>query len=35
MPNFHLSEQELSDLVDFLEWISRTDLQGWPPDDEG
>ena len=31
MPNFHLNEQELNDLVDFLEWTSRIKTQGWPP----
>lgn len=31
MPNFDLSEQELDDLIDFLEWTSRIDTQDWPP----
>ena len=31
MPQFHLTEQELNDLVDFLEWTSRINTQGWPP----
>lgn len=35
MPNFNLTEQELNDLVDFLEWTSRVDTQGWPPNDAG
>lgn len=35
MPQFHLSTQELDDLVDFLEWTSRIDTQGWPPNDAG
>ncbi|MGA7449994.1 MAG: cytochrome c [Rhodoplanes sp.] len=35
MPQFHLSDQELNDLVDFLEWASRTNLQGWPPNTAG
>lgn len=35
MPNFNLSEQELDDLIDFLEWTSRIDTQGWPPNVHG
>jgi nitric oxide reductase subunit C len=35
MPHFDLSEQELNDLVDFLEWTSRINTQGWPPNDAG
>ncbi len=35
MPHFDLSEQQLNDLVDFLEWTSRIDTQGWPPNDAG
>jgi nitric oxide reductase subunit C len=35
MPQFNLSDQELNDLIDFLEWASRVDLQGWPPNDAG
>ncbi|SNS13383.1 MULTISPECIES: cytochrome c [unclassified Azospirillum] len=35
MPQFHLSDQELNDLVDFLEWTSRIKTQGWPPNDAG
>lgn len=35
MPQFNLTEQELDDLVDFLEWTSRIDTQGWPPNDAG
>ena len=31
MPQFNLSEQELDALIDFLEWTSRIDTQGWPP----
>lgn len=31
MPQFNLSEQELDDLVDFLEWTSRINTLGWPP----
>lgn len=35
MPQFNLSEEELDDLVDFLEWTSRIDTQGWPPNKAG
>lgn len=35
MPHFALSDQELNDLVDFLEWTSRIDTQNWPPNDAG
>jgi nitric oxide reductase subunit C len=35
MPQFHLSDQELNDLADFLEWTSRINTQGWPPNVAG
>lgn len=35
MPQFNLSEEELEDLVNFLEWTSRIDTQGWPPNKAG
>jgi nitric oxide reductase subunit C len=35
MPNFHLNEQDLNDLIDFLEWTSRINTQGWPPNKAG
>ena len=35
MPQFHLSEDELEDLVNFFEWVSRIDTQGWPPNKAG
>lgn len=31
MPDQDLSEQEISDLLEFLEWVSNVDNQGWPP----
>ena len=31
MPRQDLSEQEISDLIEFLEWVSNVDTQGWPP----
>ncbi|MBN9055096.1 MAG: cytochrome c [Rhizobiales bacterium] len=35
MPQFNLTEQELNDLADFLEWTSRINTQNWPPNDAG
>ena len=35
MPQFNLSDSELEDLVDFLEWTSRINTQGWPPNKAG
>ena len=35
MPQFNLTDAELNDLVDFLEWTSRIDTQGWPPNQAG
>ena len=35
MPNFNLNDQELNDLVDFFEWVSRINTQGWPPNEAG
>ena len=35
MPNFNLSDQELDDLADFFEWVSRIDTQDWPPNEAG
>lgn len=31
MPQFNLTEQELDDLIDFLEWVSRIDTQDGRP----
>lgn len=31
MPAYDLTEVELDALIDFFEWISRIDTQGWPP----
>lgn len=31
MPRQNLSEQEISDLIAFLDWIAHIDTQGWPP----
>ena len=35
MPQFNLSEQELNDLADYLEWVAHIDTQNWPPNDAG
>jgi nitric oxide reductase subunit C len=31
MPKQDLSEKEISDLIAFLDWVSKVDNQGWPP----
>ncbi len=31
MPKQDLSEVEISDLITFLDWVSKVDNQGWPP----
>ena len=35
MPQFHLSEQEVNDLASFLEFVSKINTQGWPPNQAG
>ncbi len=35
MPQFNLTEEELDQLIDFLEWTSRIDTLGWPPNVAG
>ena len=35
MPNFHLNDQELKDLIEFLEFTSKVNTQGWPPNNAG
>lgn len=35
MPNFKLTDPELSDLADFFEWVAKINTQGWPPKDSG
>jgi nitric oxide reductase subunit C len=35
MPRFHLSDEEIRGLADFLIWTDKTDTQGWPPKDSG
>lgn len=31
MPRQDLSEEEITDLIAFLDWVSKVDNQGWPP----
>jgi nitric oxide reductase subunit C len=31
MPTLGLSEAEISDVIDFLDWVGRIDTNGWPP----
>jgi nitric oxide reductase subunit C len=31
MPNLHLSDRQIDDLIAFLTWVSRIDTHGWPP----
>lgn len=35
MPNFHLTDEEIRGLAEFLRWADQTDTQGWPPNDAG
>ncbi len=31
MPNLHLNDQEIADVIAFLSWVSAIDTNGWPP----
>lgn len=31
MPNQHLNDQQISEVIAFLDWVSKIDNQGWPP----
>ncbi|MDH6268191.1 nitric oxide reductase subunit C [Rhizobium sp. SG_E_25_P2] len=35
MPQFHLNDQELNDLSEFLRWTSKIKTQKWPPNEAG
>jgi len=35
MPQFHLNDQELDDVVAFLKWTSEVNTNNWPPNIEG
>lgn len=31
MPNLHLTDKEIREVIAFLDWVSEVDNQGWPP----
>ncbi|KAB2942770.1 MAG: cytochrome c [Hyphomicrobium sp.] len=35
MPRFHLSDEDIRGLSDFLIWADKTNTQTWPPKDSG
>ena len=35
MPQFNLTDQQLSDLTEFLEWTAKINTNNWPPNIEG
>ena len=35
MPQFHLSDQEVDDIAEFLKWTSKINTNKWPPNKEG
>lgn len=35
MPQFNLTDQQLSDLTEFLEWTAKINTNDWPPNIEG
>lgn len=35
MPQFHLTDAQLDDLVEFLKWTNKIDTNNWPPNIEG
>lgn len=35
MPNFHLTDEEIRDLANFLIWTDKINAQDWPPNDAG
>ncbi len=35
MPQFNLTDQQLDDLVQFLDWTSKVNTEKWPPNIEG
>ena len=35
MPQFNLNDQQLDDLVQFLDWTSKINTEKWPPNIEG
>ncbi|MEO3692755.1 c-type cytochrome [Roseateles paludis] len=35
MPQFHLDDKQLDDLVEFLKWTNGVNTEQWPPNKEG
>ena len=35
MPQFHLNDDQLNDLVEFLKWTNGVNTENWPPNIEG
>ena len=35
MPQFHLNDEQLNDLVEFLKWTNGINTEKWPPNIEG
>ena len=35
MPQFHLTDQQVDDMAEFLKWTSKIDTNNWPPNKEG
>jgi nitric oxide reductase subunit C len=35
MPQFHLNDDQLNDLVEFLKWTNGVNTEHWPPNIEG
>ncbi|WP_150523126.1 c-type cytochrome [Roseibium sediminis] len=35
MPQFHLTDEQVRDLANFLIWTDKIDAQNWPPNDAG
>lgn len=35
MPQFDLSKEDITDLIEFFKWMGKVDTQNWPPNIEG
>lgn len=35
MPNFHFDQNQLDEIVAYLEWLSNIDTNNWPPNIQG
>ena len=35
MPQFHLNDQQLDDITEFLKWTNGVNTENWPPNKEG